>query len=750
MGTAGSVKKVERYLDETFIVISGDAVTDIDITKAVEFHKKNKAMATLVLAHVENPREFGVVITDEDSRIKRFVEKPNWSQVFSDTVNTGIYILEPAVFKLIPDDRPFDFSKDLFPMLLKGRKRLFGYVAEGFWQDIGSIEQYLQVHHDMLRAGKSFDPDGFKIGKSIWVDAGAKVDPLASLRGPIVIGKNAKIEAGARIRPYSVIGNNTVVKAGSFISRSVVWENCYVGRGAELRGCVIGQTCDIKRDSRIGENVAIGENSTIGENAVISPGVRIYPYKVVESGAAVTSSIIWETRGARSLFGRSGIAGLINIDITPRMAIRVAVAYGTAVPTGSTIAISCDMVRSCEIMKQAMIAGLNSAGVNVWDMANSPAGANRFAIIHEHLAGGIDIRLTREDVQSVEIDFYDSNGIDIGPDMQNNIEKYFYRGDFRRAFLDELGGIIYPPQISASYSKTIADSVDAVAVKKARLKIVVDYGFGRSIKVGPELLGNLGIGVIALNGAAADNRAALNQDEVERNLRQVSTSVRVLKADMGVVIDGPSERLILVDEKGQRVSQSAALVMMMKLACERHPGETVVLPMSVTQKADDIAAEHGCKVIRVPVSPASLMEAALENQAVFAGAEGGGYIYPDVVPAYAAMVSLTKLIEVLAKTKKPLSALMAAIPRYHVMHRQEVCGWERKGAVMRKLMDATEGRRVELTDGIKVYTNNGWALMLPDPVEPVFHIYVEGDTEQHAEQIAARYASLIRKFRSEQ
>lgn len=746
-GTAGSVKKVEAYLDETFIVISGDAMTDIDLTAAIAFHKSNKAVATLILKSVENPLQFGVVVTDENGRIKRFLEKPNWSQVFSDTVNTGIYILEPEVLKHIPIDEPFDFSKDLFPKLLKMRKRLFGYVAEGYWQDIGSIDQYMKVHHDLMKGVVDIQPDGFKIGRNIWVNGGAKVDPLASLRGPIVIGRNAKIEAGVKLRPYSVIGNNTVVKNGAMLSRAIVWENCYVGANAELRGCTVGRTCDIKNNARLGEGVAVGDNCTIGENAVISPNVRIYPFKTVDAGAGIRTSIIWETRGFRALFGRQGITGLINIDITPRMAMRIAVSYGTAVPAGATVAISSDQVRACQIMKQAMIAGLNSTGVNVWDLDSAPAPVNRYAIINDHLAGGIDIRLAPADIQSVELDFYDSNGINIGEDMQSTIEKYFYRGDFRRAFQNEMGEVVYPPRTTESYINNVVENVDVDLIRKSRLKLVVDYGFGRSIKVGPELFGRLGMGVISLNGIPGNDRAALDRDELERSLRQVATSVRALKADLGVLIDGPSERITLVDEKGQRIGHSAALIMMLKLICESKKSGTVVLPMSITSVADDIAAMNGCKVKRVSISSSALMEAAHEEQAIFAGAEGGGYIFPDIVPAYAALGSLAKLLEIVAKVKKPLSALAATVPQYYVLHRQEVCPWDKKGSVMRQLIDSIKSRKAELIDGIKVHTTYGWALMVPDPVEPICHIYVEGDTERHAESIGARYAALIRKFR---
>jgi mannose-1-phosphate guanylyltransferase/phosphomannomutase len=545
-----------------------------------------------------------------------------------------------------------------------------------------------------------------------------------------------------------VIGNNTVVKAGSFVSRSVIWDSSYIGAGAELRGCTVGRTCDIKNNVRLDEGVAVGDNCTIGENAVISPNVRIYPFKSIDPGAGISTSIIWETRGFRALFGRSGISGLINIDITPRLAMRIAVSYGTALPAGATVAVSSDHIRACDIMKSSIIAGLNSTGVNVWDMDNSPAGINRHAIVNDHLAGGIDIRLSHDDIQSVEIDFYDSNGINIGEDMQSAVEKYFYRGDFRRAFYDEMGEIVYPSRTIENYINNIVNSVDVNLISKSRLKLVVDYGFGRGIKVGPELFGRLGLGVVSLNGIPGGDRAALTRDDMERALRQVSTSVRALKADMGVLVDGPSERITLVDEKGQRIGQSVALIMMVKLVCETKKEGRVVLPMSITQVADDIAAVNGCEVKRVGISAAALMDAAMEEQAIFAGAEGGGYIFPDIAPAYVAIGSLVKLLEIMAQVKKPLSQLAAGVPRYHVIHRTEVCSWDKKGIVMRQMIDAVKGKKAELIDGIKVYAKYGWVLMLPDPIEPVCHIYVEGDTEKHAEALAAKYASLIRKFRA--
>src|SRR5207249_2366443 len=150
LGTAGSVKRAAGRLDDTFLVISGDALCDVDLTGLVDAHREQGASVTIGLKSVENPLEFGIVVTDEDGRVERFLEKPSWGQVFSDTINTGIYVLEPEVLRHIPPDRPFDFSKELFPLLLEMGRPLYGKVCDGYWQDIGNLDQYRQANFDAL------------------------------------------------------------------------------------------------------------------------------------------------------------------------------------------------------------------------------------------------------------------------------------------------------------------------------------------------------------------------------------------------------------------------------------------------------------------------------------------------------------------------------------------------------------------------------------------------------------------------
>src|SRR5438270_11350561 len=193
LGTAGSVRLAGKQLDETFLVISGDALCDVDLSALVAFHKEQGAAVTIGLRSVDSPLEFGIVVTDEDGRGERFLEKPSWSQVFSDTINTGIYVLEPEVLQHVPTDRPYDFSKELFPYLLEMGRPIYGYAMDGYWQDIGNLDQYRQANFDALEERVHLEIPGIRLRGNIWLGEGAEIDDLDQIEGPSYNGNYCRI-----------------------------------------------------------------------------------------------------------------------------------------------------------------------------------------------------------------------------------------------------------------------------------------------------------------------------------------------------------------------------------------------------------------------------------------------------------------------------------------------------------------------------------------------------------------------------
>ena len=297
LGTAGSVRLAAGRLDDTFLVISGDALCDVDLTQLVAFHKEKKASVTIGLKAVENPLEFGIVVTDDDGRVERFLEKPSWGQVFSDTINTGIYVLEPEVLKHVPTDRPYDFSKELFPLLLEMGRPIYGCVLGGYWQDIGNLEQYRQANFDALDERVQLDIGGIRIRGNVWLGEGVDLAELEAVEGPAYIGSYCRISPQATIAPYSVLSTSVTVREGARTSHSIVDASTYIGRSAVVEGAIIGRSCDLRAHVRVHDGVAIGDEVSIGAESVIMPGVRIYPHKEVESGSQIFESLIWESRG---------------------------------------------------------------------------------------------------------------------------------------------------------------------------------------------------------------------------------------------------------------------------------------------------------------------------------------------------------------------------------------------------------------------------------------------------------------------
>src|SRR3954453_21188150 len=303
LGTAGSVRNAMDELDERFLVISGDVLTDIDLGKVVQFHDEHKALATIGLAAVENPLEFGIVITRDDGSIDRFLEKPTWGQVFSDTINTGIFVLEPEIFDHIEADRPVDFSSEGFPDLLTGDLPLYGAIADGYWEDVGTLASYVRAHKDILDGAVRVNIPGFKLSYGVWLGEGAEIHPEAVIHGPAVIGDNCRVEARSSIGQYTVLGANVRVRSEAQLERTVVNDNAYLGEAVRLRGTVVGRACDLRKGVRSEEGVVIGDECFIGEDALLSAEIKIYPFKTVEAGATVNPPIVWGPRGGRARFG---------------------------------------------------------------------------------------------------------------------------------------------------------------------------------------------------------------------------------------------------------------------------------------------------------------------------------------------------------------------------------------------------------------------------------------------------------------
>jgi mannose-1-phosphate guanylyltransferase / phosphomannomutase len=752
LGTAGSVRNAREQLQETFLVISGDALTDVDLGELVAFHRSSGAMATVALKRMENPLEFGIVITREDGRIERFLEKPHWGQVFSDTINTGIYVLEPEVFEHIPDG-PSDFAGDIFPKLLELGVPLFGFVVDGYWEDVGNLDAYQRAHQDILDGRVRLDLGGFEVRPGLWLGEGAEVDPDARLDGPVLIGDWAKVERNAHLREYSVIGNGVVVKSGATLHRAIVHDNAYIGQGASLRGCVVGRSADVKHGGRVEDGAVVGDNANIGHSAIIQPNVKIYPFKTVEPGATVTKSIIWEGRGATSLFDEYGVSGLANVDVTPELALRVAMAFGSTLKKGSRVTLGRDASRVSRAFKRALVAGLNSTGVTCLDLELAPEPAVRFAATKAGASGGMYVRTSPRDSQSIELAVFADDGCDLDAGARRKLERTFNREEFRRAFGREMGELRYPPRAIELYTAALLDAIDVRTVRERGFKLVIDAGGGTSQQVLPHLLPRLGLDTLTVNGQFDEARTSMDPALVGADLERLARLVTASGADLGVRFDPVAERITLVDERGMVLPFDRALLLYVdRVSRSAEPGD-IALPVSTTRWACELAAKHGRTVVGTKIAASAVARAAQRDGVIFAGAEGGGYAFPSLHPSYDGLMAFGKLLELLAAEGVGLSKAVDELPEVNLVRREIPTPWGRKGAVMRQIVEAAKDRRSDDTDGIKVFHGHGegssraddWVLVIPDTVEPVTHLWAEASTVAEADELADAYEALVRR-----
>jgi mannose-1-phosphate guanylyltransferase / phosphomannomutase len=744
LGTAGSVRLASALLDDTFLVISGDALCDINLSELVAAHREKEAAVTIGLKSVDNPLEFGIVVTDDEGRVERFLEKPSWGQVFSDTINTGIYVLEPEVLRHVPTDRAYDFSKELFPLLLEMRRPIYGHVLDGYWQDVGNLEQFRQANFDALDGRVRLELPGLRLRGNIWVGDGVDLDDIDRVEGPAFVGTNCRIGRDASVGAYSVLSNGVTLREHARVVRSLVDVSTHVGRSALLEGAIVGRQCDLRDHVRVHEGVAIGDQVTIGPEASIYPGVRIYPFKEVGTGEQVYESLIWESRPQARVFGTDGVAGLVNVDLTPEVVVRLAAALGTALDRGARVVASRESPDACRLIQRAAIAGLTSTGVEVADLRVSPSAVTRHMLKTQGMAAGVHVAQGAFDPEQVQIRIYEFPGIQLTPALQKEIERNFTRHELRRAAFDEVGQTTYPTRVRESYAQDLLDTLDAETIRGRNFRVAVDFGFSAASFVLPLVLGKLGVEAVTARGFFNDERGLAPLTE---SVDYARTLVTAIGADLGITFDRAAERLFVVDERAEEVPVDVTLLLFVRLLADAGRTGKIAVPVTVTSEVDAIVEGSGLEVVRTPHSLSELTRAAANQGVVFAGAVGGGYVFPDVVPGYDAVTSLCKLLELLARSRRRISELVAELPQPTLVHRSLACPWSRKGAVMRVLNEHLADRELDLRDGIKAFDDRGWVQVLPDPDEPVVHLYAEardgGRSDDLADELEQEIAQIV-------
>jgi mannose-1-phosphate guanylyltransferase/phosphomannomutase len=344
----------------------------------------------------------------------------------------------------------------------------------------------------------------------------------------------------------------------------------------------------------------------------------------------------------------------------------------------------------------------------------------------------------------VVINFFDADGIDIDEGIQRKIERLFHREDFRRSFAADIGDIGFPPRALEYYTAALMQTVDVDAVRAARLKIVLDYSSGTTSFAMPSVLAKVGAEVLARNPYASTVEAAAYDPQAQA--ADVARLVVASGAHLGAVLDPHGERITLVDDSGHALTNDESLLAVLTMLEDLQPETVVALPVAVSRAAERIVQAANGTIVWTKLSASDLMEKAKDPRVTFAASQDGGYIFPAFLPAYDATSALVHVLSLLARSGRQLSDVVHDLPRVHVSHEEVVTPWEQKGLVMRTLIERNNDRPLVLVDGVKILHDDGWALIIPDPDEPLTHIWAEGPSEGGARALAQEYARRMRQL----
>ncbi len=746
-GTAGAVKKAQEYIaDENFIIISGDLVTDFDFQQIFDYHKEKNSKLTITLTSVENPLEFGVVIANEEGKIEKFLEKPSWGEVFSDTINTGIYIIEPEILEYIPKNENFDFAKDLFPLLMRQGIDLMAGYAAGYWRDVGNPESYRDVYEDIL-AGKiklNLGGEAIKYPDGVLIcEEDNTLDESVEIIGIVVIGKDVTVKKGSKLSNV-VIGNNVTIGSSSKIANTVIWNDVEIGKNAKLDGCVI---CD---GNTIGKNVTaksgliLAEGCEIGELVTIEKDVTIWPYKVIEDASIVSRSVILGSKYKNSIFENGMVVGKSNVELSCEMATKLAESFGAQLPVGSTVLVSRHYDKSSRMLKRAFLGGLLSSGVDVVDYNAIPSAVMRCSLsFHDHYTAGVHFHQKIDDPTSTVITFYNQEALRINSDVAKKVEKAFFKETFRRVDYSQIGQIheLDHKREYTEYKKGIESVLQSHRFKCLDCRIAVDLTHGLAAEVFPDILNDLGVEHIMFNAYSDEHRLSNINTLVKRSYDDMGAVIRALKLDAGFILYPHGQRLDIVCDEGLPLSKQSALYVVMSLLNMEGKANGVKKRVFLPTWAADIVYFDHLEVERGQYANFKSSEMKLYD--LVATGEGN-FTFTEFATHRDSMYATLKILEMMVTHSVKLSDILDSFPHFFYTTIQLPCTQALKGKMMRKFLEDAKDKESSTLDGVKIWLDkDDWVLMIPDQYSDYLNLTIQATSDEKGEMYTKRYTEKI-------
>jgi mannose-1-phosphate guanylyltransferase/phosphomannomutase len=686
LGTAGSVKRcLSQMGDEDVLVLSGDCVCDLNLSSAIRFHRKKRAAATLLLYRHPEPLEYGLVVTDKEGRVERFVEKPAWGQVVTDQVNTGLYVLSPAALSRVPEGEPFDFGRDLFPALLRQGQPLYGCLLPGYWRDMGDCGAYLSCVADALSGKIKLDMGLPQVADGVWSAVPLPKD--AAVTPPCWVDEGGKLGENAQIGPFAVLEKGVTVGAGARIRRSVLLERAAAGANAQLDGAILCPGGVAAEQARLCPGAVLGENALAGAQSVVQKGARLWPGQAVPKGGHLRHTL---TRASQQTALRFGDGGVVQGTLGEDLDVEGLLALGSALGAEGTVGLGCSDTPAAKTLAWAAAAGASAAGGRVLTHDLSCPAQGAWAAARQEIPVSLFVE---QGGGQIYLHFFDRQGLPLGRVRERKLEQTLLQGEFPRVPAETIGRMVRLPLDESRWAREVA--------AQARL----DHRTFQRVTV-------------AVEGKEPENRAlaralAAAGCSVEGQWRAGIPSFQSRHGGF---------RLTARDERGNRLESGQLLALLCLIEMENGTGQVAVPPGSSAAVELVAAGFHGT-VLRLDRDGSSARQLYAQQ--------------PWLRESASAAVRICSRMAVSGQT---LTDLMSKTPRLSLWKREVPLTADR-GRVMQTL--AREAHRHPRGEGLRLRVGSGWVYLVPLSRRAALQVVAEGSDLELAAELCDFYASRV-------
>ncbi len=446
------------------------------------------------------------------------------------------------------------------------------------------------------------------------------------------------------------------------------------------------------------------------------------------------------------LFGTNGVRGVINQDMTVELALNVGRAIGTFMM--GRVAIATDPRTSGDMLRSAVSAGVTSAGSSVVDLGMLPTPALQYYVKNSGVKGGVMITASHNPPEFNGIKCVDHDGTEMPRVKEEGIERIYFERGFAAPDWRSVGTISHLEGVGTSYANAVRRSVDRTVIAEACLNVVLDCANGAGSVTSPGLLDSLGVRAITLNGNPQGTFPGHSSEPTPNNLKDLMAVVKATGVDLGIAHDGDADRTIFVDDQGNYVHGDQSLTVIASHIVQENGGGIVVTPVSTSSCLEEVVKRHNGQVIYTKVGAPIVARKMMEVRAIFGGEENGGLIFPEHQYCRDAAMTMTKMLEIIAK-RGPLSELLKEVPRYSLDKRRLECPEKKKEWVLEQVEVHFAEQEIDLTDGVKIFFDGGWSLVRPSGTEPIFRVYSEGKDEATAKRCGDECEKVLRELMEE-